>query len=65
MNVAHTVLYYEQPTDISSPVILRPDPEPTVQGTEYFMEGILKHSMRSRGFQSMSLMTGNPSYEAN
>ncbi len=64
VNVMRTVPFSDQPSDISGPVVQRPDPVPAVEGTEYVVDKILRHRKRGRGFQFLTLVKGNPTHEA-
>ena len=64
INVMHTVPFSEQEKDISSLVIIRPDPIPTIEGDKYVVEKILAHRKRGRGYQFLTLWKGYPDHEA-
>ena len=64
VNISHTVPYYEQPNDISQPVRPRPEPVPTPEGEEYFVQKILNHRKRGRGFQFLTQMKGSPEHDS-
>ena len=64
VNVMHTVPHFSQPSEISAPVIQRPDPVPTAEGKEYVVDKILRHRRRGRGYQFLTLMKGDPTHEA-
>lgn len=57
-------LQYEHPSDIRQPVLLRPKPVPIIEGGEYIFDKELNDTRRSRGYQCLTLMEGNPEYEA-
>ncbi len=64
VNVMHTVPFHKQNSEIAPPVVNRPDPVPTIEGTEYIVDKILKHRRKGRGFQFLTLMKGDPTHDA-
>jgi len=64
VNVSHTVPYFDQPNDIRQPVKPKPEPVPMIEGDEYFVEKILNHRKRGRGYQFLTHMEGLPEHEA-
>ena len=65
VNVVHTVPYKEQSTEISAPVVPKPDPVPGAGGEEeYHVEEILKHRKRGKGYQFITTWKGYPSHDA-
>ncbi len=64
VNEMRTAPYSEQPTEIAAPIVPRPDPIPTVQGNKYVVDEILTHPKRSRGYQFLTLMRGDPTHDA-
>ncbi len=64
VNVMHTNPYSKQPSEISAPILQRPDPIPAIEGTEYVVHEILKHRRRGREYQFLTLMKGDPTHDA-
>ena len=64
VHVVHTVPYTEQPIEIDAPVQPRPDPVPTIDGDEYYVDKILSHRKRGKGHQFLTLMKGAPTHDA-
>lgn len=60
----HTVPYHEQSKDLTAETTVQVDPVPTETGQEYLVEAILKHRKKGNGFQFLTLMQGDPNYDA-
>ncbi len=64
VNVTHTEPYYAQPEEISS---LKETPRPAVDhltGPEEYVEKILQHRKRGRGWQFLVKWENKPAYES-
>ena len=64
VNVMLMTPYSNQPSEISAPILQRPDPVPAVQGTEYVVHKILKHCRRGDGYKFLTLVEGDPIHYA-
>ncbi len=56
VNMVHTVPHSEQPSEIAAPVVQRPDPVTSIEGTEYIVDKILKHRKQRGEYQFLTLM---------
>ena len=64
VHVSHTTPYVSQLVDIRADAVERPEPVPAVDGDENYVEAILKHRKRGRGYQFLTLMKGSPIHDA-
>lgn len=64
LNPMHTVPFQKQNTEIVSTTVLCQYPVPAVEGTVYVVDKIMKHRMRGRVFQFLTLMNGDPIHDA-
>ena len=65
VHVLNTTPFYDQPRDVSQPVLLRPDPVPDAEGNlQFHVRCILKHRKRCRRYQFLTLLEGTPQHEA-
>jgi hypothetical protein len=64
VHVIYTTPHFEQTSNISSPIPVRPTPVPTSLGPEYEVESILAHRRRGPGYQLSTLTRGDPIHDA-
>lgn len=64
VHVSHTTPYVSQLVDIRADLVERLEPVPAVDRAEQYVESILKHRKRGKGYHFLTLMKGCPTHDA-